>query len=53
MDSKSGKPVGAEVLSRIRDAEGQIIPPVSFISIAEKSGRIVELGEQILEILRP
>ena len=49
MDSKSGKPVGAEVLSRIRDAEGQIIPPASFISIAEKSGRIVELGEQILE----
>jgi EAL domain-containing protein (putative c-di-GMP-specific phosphodiesterase class I) len=49
MDSKSGEPVGAEVLSRIRDEEGQIISPVSFISIAEKSGRIVELGEQILE----
>ena len=49
IDSETGRAVGAEVLSRIRDAEGQIIPPGNFISIAEKSGRINELGEQILE----
>ena len=49
VDSSTGKVVGAEALSRIRDAEGNIIPPGIFIPIAENSGRINELGELVLE----
>ena len=44
---ESGKLVGAEALSRIRNKEGKIIPPNLFIPIAEKNGRINELGEQV------
>ncbi len=39
--------VGAEALCRIRDEEGQLIPPGTFIPIAEKNGRINLLGEQV------
>lgn len=49
MDAKTGEMVGAEALSRIRDFEGNIIPPGIFIPIAEKSGRINEVGEQVFE----
>lgn len=41
--------VGAEALARIRDDEGNLIPPVKFIPIAEKNGRINSLGEQMFE----
>ncbi|MCR5217387.1 EAL domain-containing protein [Treponema sp.] len=41
--------IGAEALARIRDSEGNIIPPVKFIPVAEKNGRINILGEQIFE----
>ncbi len=47
MDSKTRKPVGAEALARIRDSEGKIISPALFIPIAEKNGRIIQLGEQV------
>ncbi len=49
IDSHTGRIVGAEALARIRDDKGKIIPPSEFISIAENSGRINELGEQIFE----
>ena len=49
IDSQTGKTVGAEALSRIRDLDGQIIPPGIFIPIAENSGRINELGELVFE----
>ncbi len=49
VDANTGEVTGAEALARIRDEEGKIIPPGSFISIAEKSGRINELGEQVFE----
>lgn len=47
-DSKTGRLTGAEALSRIRTADGEIIPPAAFIPIAEKDGSIVPLGEQVL-----
>ncbi len=49
IDSRSGKPVGAEALARIKDSDGNIIPPGLFIPVAEKNGRINQLGEQVFE----
>jgi len=40
--------VGAEALLRWRTADGTMIPPSSFIPIAEKSGLIVEMGRWLL-----
>ncbi len=45
--SSTGKIIGAEALARIRDKDGEIIPPEVFIPIAEKSGMINKLGEQV------
>lgn len=49
VDSKTRKVVGAEALARIRNEHGEIIPPVQFIPIAERNGRINILGEQMFE----
>ncbi len=47
-DCRKDRIVGAEALARIRDERGNLISPGEFIPIAEKSGRIIELGEQVL-----
>lgn len=39
----------AEALVRIRDEEGNIISPGDFIPVAEKTGLIVPLGEEIFK----
>ena len=49
VDAKTKKLTGAEALARIRDSNGDIIPPSQFIPIAEKNGRINNLGKQIFE----
>ena len=49
VDAATGKVVGAEALSRIRDEEGKIIAPGIFIPVAENSGRINELGELVFD----
>lgn len=49
VSAKNHKLVGAEALARIRDSEGNIISPGIFIPIAEKTGLINRLGEQMLE----
>ena len=49
IDAKSYKLVGAEALARIRDENGNLIPPGLFIPIAEKNGRINSMGEQMFE----
>ena len=41
--------IGAEALSRIRDADGALLPPTVFIPFAEKNGHINLLGEQMFE----
>ncbi|MBE6908949.1 MAG: EAL domain-containing protein [Ruminococcaceae bacterium] len=50
VDSKTYRITGAEVLARIRDAEGNIIPPSLFIPIAEKNGKINLMGERVFEL---
>ena len=45
ISSSTGEIVGAEALSRIRDKNGNIIPPGLFIPIAERNGKINRLGE--------
>lgn len=49
VDAVTQKIVGAEALARIRDDEGKLISPGLFIPIAERNGRINELGEQVLD----
>ncbi|WP_027729001.1 EAL domain-containing protein [Treponema sp. C6A8] len=49
VSAKNHKLVGAEALARIRDSYGNIISPGIFIPIAEKTGLINRLGEQMLE----
>ena len=49
IDAESGRIIGAEALSRIRDHSGTIIPPSVFIPVAESSGMINTLGEQVFE----
>ena len=46
-DSKQKQVVAAEVLCRIRDEKGRIIPPGVFITVAERNGHINLLGEQV------
>ena len=39
----------AEALVRIRDEDGKLIPPGSFIEIAERNGMIMQLGELVFK----
>lgn len=48
INATSKKVVGAEALVRIYDEELGIIPPTEFISMAERTGSIDQLGEQVL-----
>ncbi len=49
IDAESGTVIGAEALARLRDDDGNIIPPNMFIPIAENTGRVHELGLQVFE----
>lgn len=49
VDSHTEQIVGAEALARLRDAEGKLIAPSVFIPIAERNGRINQVGEQVFE----
>ncbi len=49
VDASTGKVIGAEALSRIKDLEGRIMPPGLFIPIAEQNGRINKLGEIVFD----
>ncbi len=47
--NREGRVVGAEALARWTSPALGVISPVQFISIAEQTGLIVELGKHILE----
>ncbi|MCR5255501.1 MAG: EAL domain-containing protein [Acetatifactor sp.] len=49
ISADTGMVIGAEALARIKDLNGKIMSPGIFIPIAENSGRINELGEQVFE----
>ena len=49
VDFRTGKIVGAEALARWRRHNGKIISPAAFIPLAEETGLISQIGEQILE----
>ncbi len=49
VDLNSGQVVGAESLIRWRHPERGIVSPNDFISIAEESGQIVDIGNWIIE----
>ena len=47
-DLETGRLVGAEALVRWRHPEGIIVAPSHFISLAEYTGLVIPLGEQML-----
>ena len=47
--SSRGSLVGAEVLVRWRRADGELLVPDDFISLAESSGLILPLGQYVLD----
>lgn len=48
IDSKTNKIIAAEALVRLYDEELGLVPPIEFISMAEKNGSIEALGNQVL-----
>ena len=48
VDIRSGQLRGAEVLIRWRKPDGTIVPPASFIPLAELSGLIIELTRALM-----
>jgi EAL domain-containing protein (putative c-di-GMP-specific phosphodiesterase class I)/HPt (histidine-containing phosphotransfer) domain-containing protein len=44
------EPVGAECLARWRDSDGTLVSPVRFIPVAEASGLIIPLTEQLFQL---
>lgn len=47
--TKEKRFTSAEALVRIRDGEGNIVPPGVFIDVAEQNGMILKLGEMVFE----
>ena len=50
IDLPTGKVAGLEALARIAAPDGSMLPPASFIPVAEESGLVVPLGAEVLEV---
>ncbi|MCU1503675.1 MAG: hypothetical protein JWM12_3029 [Ilumatobacteraceae bacterium] len=50
VDVSTARIVGFEALARIAEHDGSIVPPSAFISVAEDTGLVVQLGAQVLQI---
>jgi len=48
IDLATGKVSGVEALLRWHDLDGNLIPPVEIISVAEESGLVFPIGEWVL-----
>ncbi len=48
IDLRTGRPVAAEALMRIRDPQGQMLLPQAFIEVAEETGLLIGMDEQVL-----
>ncbi len=48
VDIRSGRLRGAEVLIRWKKADGTIVPPASFIPLAESSGLILDMTRELM-----
>jgi len=52
VDLRGGAIVGAEVLMRWRKSDGSIVPPATFIPLAESSGLIMDMTRAIMRAAR-
>ena len=52
VDLRGGTIVGAEVLMRWRKSDGTIVPPATFIPLAESSGLIMDMTRAVMRVAR-
>lgn len=50
IDLETHRVTGVEALARWRDSDGQMIPPLSFIPLAEATGYILPLGDLLMRL---